>query len=37
MWNVNETRKVVAVKINPFFFLRRRKKKKKNLPKFITI
>ena len=28
MWNVNETRKVVAVKINPFFFLRRRKKKK---------
>ena len=32
MWNVNETRKVVAVKINPFFFLRRRKKKKKSDP-----
>ena len=32
MWNVNETRKVVAVKIDPFFFLRRRKKKKKSDP-----
>ena len=29
MWNVNETRKVVAVKIDPFFFEKKEKKKKK--------
>ena len=36
MWNVNETRKVVAVKIDPFFFEKKEKKKKK-WPNFITI
>ena len=29
MWNVNETRKVVAVKIDPFFFFWEEGKKKK--------
>ena len=37
MWNVNETRKVVAVKIDPFFFWEEGKKKKKKWPNFITI
>ena len=32
MWNVNETRKVVAVKIDPFFFWEEGKKKKKSDP-----
>ena len=35
MWNVNETRKVVAVKIDLFFFWEEEKKKK--WPNFITI
>ena len=32
MWNVNETRKVVAVKIDPFFFFEKKEKKKKSDP-----